>query len=102
MAGGQRHAARYRIRVSLTLVPLLLDLDLLGKVLVLLPLDVVPDGLVVDKVSTVSDLLLVEVGLCELGIIKELVLAESEVELEAWSIALGVRQSDVFELLQDL
>jgi hypothetical protein len=42
----------------LTLVPLLLDLDLLGQILVLLPLDLVASGLVVDKVATVADLLL--------------------------------------------
>jgi hypothetical protein len=42
----------------LTLVALLLDFDLFGEVLVLLPLDVVADSRVVDKVTTVADLLL--------------------------------------------
>jgi hypothetical protein len=40
------------------LVALLLDLDLLGEVLVLLPLDVVANRLVVDKVAAVADLVL--------------------------------------------
>ena len=46
------------IKMGLTLVAQLLDLDLLGEVLALLPLDVGSDSLVVDKVSAVADLLL--------------------------------------------
>jgi hypothetical protein len=41
-----------------TLVSLLLDLDSLGQVLVLLPLDVVTDGLVVNELATVSNVFL--------------------------------------------
>jgi hypothetical protein len=43
---------------KLTLVSLLLDFGLNSQVLALLPLDVGTDGLVVDKVTTVADLLL--------------------------------------------
>jgi len=42
----------------LTLVPLLLDLGLDSQVLALLPLDLVSDSLVVNKVTAVTDLLL--------------------------------------------
>lgn len=45
-------------REGLTLVALLLDLDLLGEVLTALPLDLVSDSSVIDKVTSVSDLLL--------------------------------------------
>ena len=47
------------LRTRLTLVPLLLDLGLDSQVLALLPLDLGTDSLVVDKVTTVTDLLLV-------------------------------------------
>lgn len=41
-----------------TLVPLLLDFDLLGEVLLFLPLDLSTDSLVIDKVATVANLFL--------------------------------------------
>lgn len=48
---------------QLTLIPLFLDLDLLGQILVLLPLDLAPLSLVVDKVTTVADSLLLSSAL---------------------------------------
>lgn len=45
---------------------------------------------------------LVEVSLGEFSIVKELVLAKLEVELETRLTLLEVRQRDVLQLLQDL
>ena len=83
-----------------TFVALLFDLDLLGQVFVLFPLDLVADRLVVDKVTAVADFFLspiasegssdregqthlVEVSLGDLGITEEIVGGKSEVDLEA-------------------
>ena len=43
---------------TLTLVTLLLDLDSLGQVLVLLPLNLVTDGLVVNEFTSVTNVFL--------------------------------------------
>lgn len=57
--GEGRRRSQYNGRACpLTLVPLLLDLDLLGQILVRLPLDLVSDSPVIDKVTAVPNLLL--------------------------------------------
>ncbi len=43
---------------QLTLVPLLLDLNLLGQVLVLLPFDLVSNSFVVNKVTSIANFFL--------------------------------------------
>ena len=91
-------------KLRLTLVSLLLDLDLLGEVLAALPLDFMTDSSVIDKVTSVPDLLLrtsavrlintcreawtdlVVVGLCELRVLKEVVGGKVEVKLESWLV----------------
>ena len=89
-------------RYRLTLVPLLLDLECLGKVLVLLPFDGGADGAVVDEVALIADLLLVEVSLVEDLVLKKVVRSEMELNLEAGLLLLGrkVGDGDVNEALE--
>lgn len=89
-------------RYRLTLVPLLLDLECLGKVLILLPFDGGADGAVVDEVALIADLLLVEVSLVEDLVLKKVVRSEMELNLEAGLLLLGrkVGDGDVNEALE--
>lgn len=70
-----------------TLIPLLLNFELLGEVLVLLPLDGGADSTIVDKVAAVSNLLLVQVRLLECLVLEKVIRAENEHELEPGLIA---------------
>lgn len=63
---------------------MLFNLELLGQVLVLLPLDFGADGTVIDKVASVSHLLLIEVCFVQYLILKVLVRAEMKADLETW------------------
>jgi len=49
--------------VTLTLVPLLLDLELLGEILVLLPLDGGSKSTIIDEVARITNFFLVKVCL---------------------------------------
>lgn len=88
--------------VQHTLVPLLLDLEFLGKILLLLPFDRGPDGAIVDEIATVSDLLLIDVCFLQNLVIEEFIGAEREDELEAGLGVLLVKicNLDVNEVLQ--
>ena len=79
---------------ELTLVTLLLDFKLLGQILVLLPLDFGTDRTIVDKVTCIANLLLVEVGLFQDSVIEEIVGGELENELEARG---GIGSGEVFD-----
>ena len=79
---------------ELTLVTLLLDFKLLGQILVLLPLDFGTDRTIVDKVTCIANLLLVEVGLFQDSVIEEIVGGELENELEARG---GIGCGEVFD-----
>jgi hypothetical protein len=83
-----------------TLVALLLALDADGKVLTLLPVDLVTLGVVVDEISAVSVLVLVVVGLGDLLVREELVFLEDEVESESRGVE--VAQPDVGEVLKSV
>lgn len=88
----------------LTLVPLLLRLDLDGEVLAGLPLDLGSLCVVVDEVTERSDLLLVEVGLGENLVLKELLgsVGELEEELEPGLAVAEVLYTNVDEVLESL
>lgn len=86
--------------MKLTLVPLLLALDLDGKILALLPVDLLAFSVVVDEVATVAVLLLVVVGLADGLVGEEVVLGELENEAETGAVE--VLHADVDELLESL
>ena len=67
---------------KLTLVALLLALNSYGQVLAGLPVDLVTLSMVVDEVSSISALSLVEVGLCDDLVGEELVLRELKDQTE--------------------
>lgn len=86
---------------------MLLDLELLCEILVLFPLDLGADGAIIDKIATVTDLLLIEICFCESLILEELVGRECEDELESrlsTVLAIGrvieILISDVDEMFQ--
>lgn len=86
--------------MQLTLVPLLLALDLDGKILALLPVNLVALSVVVDEVATVAVLLLVVVGLVDGLVGEESVLSEFEDEAETGAVE--VLHADVGEVLENL
>jgi hypothetical protein len=111
----------YRARP--TLVPLLLDLNLLGQILVLLPLDLMSDSLVVNKVSAITDLLLsrcdvvvsrvavhdgstnaylVVISLLYNSVFKELISLEFKQDLESRLFGIKVFKPDVNEMSKRL
>lgn len=83
-----------RSEIARTFVALLLDLELLGEVLVLFPLDLGADRTVVHEIARVADLLAVDIGLFEDGVLEELVLLKDEEKLEA---GLGVAGGEVLD-----
>ncbi len=85
------------------LVALLLGLNANSQVLALDPVDLGSDGVVVDEVALVSNLLLVEVSLLERGVAEEVLgsLGEVKGEGEA-SLLLGVDDADVDQELEGL
>ena len=74
-------------------------LKLLCQVLVLLPVDRRPNGMVVEEIARISSLFLITIGLFLFLVLKELVGGENERELEAW-LGGGVGDPDVNEVLQ--
>lgn len=88
--------------MELTLVALLLDLDLCGEVLVFLPRNLGANGLLVDEITSVADLLLVVVGLLELLVGEEVIGAEGEGELETRLLSVEVRELDVVQRTESL
>ena len=84
--------------VQLTLVPLLFALDLDRKVLARLPVDLVALRVIVDEVTAVSVLLLVEVGFRDDLVGEELVVGEFEDQAEAWTVE--VLHANVRQYLQ--
>ena len=74
-------------------------LELLCQVLVLLPVDHCPDGVVGEEIARISSLFLITIGLFLFLVLKELVGGENERELEAW-LGGGVGDPDVNEVLQ--
>lgn len=85
----------------LTLVPLLLDLKLGGQVLVLLPLDLAANGTIVHEITGEADLGLIDVGLFESSVLKELVGGEVEDDLESRGVlGIEVLERDVGEVLE--
>jgi hypothetical protein len=86
------------VLAPLTLVPLLLALDADCEVLASLPVDLVTLGVVVDEVTAIAVLLLVEVGLGDGLVGEELVLLELEDQTKAGSVQ--VLHADVGEGLE--
>jgi len=94
-------------RLVRVLVALLLGLDARGRVLAFLPLDLCADGVVIDKVALVANLVLVVVRLVERrAAVGEKVAgalgAKVEDELEARLVVGGVLDLDVDEVLEDV
>ena len=81
-------------RVRLTLVALLLHFELLGEILVFLPLDLRPDRAIVHEITRIANLLLVQVGLLEYLVFEEIIWSEHEEEFEA---GLGLRTWQVLD-----
>ena len=74
----------------LTFISLLLHLELFRQILILLPPDIRPDRLIIDKVAVVIELGLIEIRLREDFILKEVVWREHELQLEAEVLGLVV------------
>jgi hypothetical protein len=68
-------------KVELTLVSLLLNLDNLGEVFVLLPLDIGAECPLVDKVACIPHLLLIDIRLLENRVLEVVIRREYEREL---------------------
>lgn len=86
---------------SRTLIPLLLDLELLRQVLFLLPLDLRSDGTIVHEVTRVIDLRLVDISLLKNLILEVFVGLEDEGKLEAGFLCgLEVREANVDKVLE--
>jgi hypothetical protein len=83
---------------TLTLIPLLLALDADSQVLAGLPVDLVTLGVVIDEVTAVAVLLLVEVGLGDGLVGEEVVLLKLEDQTEARAVE--VLHADISEVLQ--
>lgn len=86
----------------MTFIPLLFDLELLGQVLVLLPLDFGTDRTVINKIASVSHFLLIEIRLVQDFIFKVLVWAEIEADLETrFRFRIGeVGETNINEVLE--
>lgn len=91
---------KFKLELQLTLVALLLLLNADSKILVLLPVDLVTLGVIVDKVATIAALVLVVVGLGDSLVGEVLVL--SELEDEAESGLVEILHADIGEGLEGL
>jgi hypothetical protein len=66
-----------------TFVPLPLDLNVFGQILILLPFDISSNSVIVHKVAAIADLILVQVFFRKDRILEVFVRGECEEELEA-------------------
>jgi len=91
-------------RLGRTLVALLLGLNLGGEVLSFFPVDLGTLSVIVNEITLVSNLILVEVALLELGVLEELLgsLVEFENESESGFSSFWVSDSDVDQVLEGL
>ena len=85
-----------------TLVPLLLNLKLLCEIFILFPPDLGANGAIVDEITRISDLFLVEISLLEDVVLEEVIGAEDEEDLEAWlaCLVIEVRELNINKVLE--
>ena len=97
-----QHATRVGWWKQPTFIPLLFDLELLGQVFVLLPLDIGTVRTVIDKVASVSHLFLIEIRLVQNPILKVVIGTKMEADLETgFRFVTGeVRETDINEVFE--
>ena len=85
-----------------TFIPLLLDLELLGQVFILLPLDFGPDRTVINEIAGISHLFLIEIRFVQDFVFEVFVGAEIEADLESGFrfVAGDVREANIHEVFE--
>lgn len=95
---GNTYVSVQETRPRLTLVALLLLLDPNGQILALLPVDLVAFSVIIDEVTSIAGLVLVEVGLGDGLVGEKLILLKLENETETGLVE--VLHTDVDQVLQ--